>query len=111
VARLVVVTTPAQRVGFRLAGVAAEAAGSAEEAGRIVQRLLSARDTGVIAVHEPYLTALAPAVRARLEETVSPLVVALPVPRPGGGQSRRARLTDMLRRSVGYRVTFEGDEP
>jgi len=110
-ARLVVVTTRAQRDGFRLAGVAVEAAASAEEADRVLKRLLASRDTGVVAVHEPYLAALPPAVRARLDEMVSPLVVALPEARPGGGESRRARLTDMLRRSVGYRVTFEGEEP
>ncbi len=105
------VTTPDLAPGFRLAGVAVDVARSPEEAARLVAHHAAAPEGGIVAVHEPYLAAMEPALRRRLDDLVNPVVVGLPSGEAGGSPgARRARLTEMLRRAVGYRITFGGEE-
>ena len=104
--RLVVLTTPEGATGFRLAGVPAESAFSTSEGARRLLDLARTGD-GLLAVHESFLAALEPADRRRLEALAEPMVVALPAGTgAAGSKARRARLTEMLRRAVGYRISF-----
>ncbi len=108
--RLIVVTTPRAATGFRMAGAATEVAGSPEEADRVIRELLDGGETGVIAVDEELLAGVPPERRRWLEDLVNPVIVAIPAVTagaPAGG--RRARLAEMLRRAIGYRITF-GEE-
>jgi vacuolar-type H+-ATPase subunit F/Vma7 len=111
-ARLIVVTTPDLSPGYRLAGTATETVRSPAEAAGVVAELVASGEGGVIAVHEPFLARMDPRVRRRFEDSVDPVVVALP---EGGGArgigGRRARLTALLQHAVGYRLGFGGDEP
>lgn len=110
-ARLVVVTAPEQAAGFRLAGATTEVAGSVAEALAIIQELVEGGEGGVIAVHEPFLKEMDPRMRRRLEGLTNPVVVALPTGVAVEGENkRRARLTQALRRAVGFRITFPGEE-
>lgn len=111
-AKMVVVTLSELAPGFRLAGVRTRVAGDPVEAAECVEELLADADTGVIALHEPFIRGMSAELRQRLEAMVSPLVVPLPagdrVETPG---QRRARLTEMLQKAVGYRIAFRSDEP
>ena len=107
--RLLVLTTPELATGYRLAGVEARIAASPEDAEELLRELVA--EAGIVAVHEPFLEALDPGLRGRLESSTRPIVVALPAgeaPAVEGG--RRARLLRMLWQAVGYELTFEPGE-
>ena len=110
-ARLVVVTTPDMTPGFRLAGVTTLTASSAREASNLVRELVDSGEKGVIGVHAPFLANMDRDLRRRLEQMVNPVVIAMPAGRlatsPG---ERRAHIAAMLRRIVGYHITFSGSE-
>jgi vacuolar-type H+-ATPase subunit F/Vma7 len=97
--------------GFRLAGVETTTAGSGEEAAALVRRLLDEGIEGVVAVYEPYYDSFPAAIAERSRASLSPVVIALPAGlRQVSGESRRARLADLLTRAVGYQVTFGARE-
>lgn len=103
----IVVVPPELEAGFRLAGVATVTARTTEEAVASVERLAAERMEGVVAVYEPYLVDCPPAVSARFERSLTPVIVGLPAGlREPSGDIRRARIADMLTRAVGYQVTF-----
>jgi vacuolar-type H+-ATPase subunit F/Vma7 len=111
--RVLVVTTPDLAVGYRLAGAATIAVASPEEVEARLPALLQ-EESGVIAVHAPYLSRVSPALRRRLDATNRPLVVALPAgTSTGQADQRREQLLQMLRLAVGYEITFndEGTTP
>lgn len=110
--RLVVLTTDARAAGYRLAGVATHAARDAADAHCRLAELVVEGERGVVAVHEPWLRSLDSRERRRLEDSVAPLVVALPDDRQGAEDDRRARLLRVLAQAVGYEFTLgpEGDE-
>ena len=106
--RLIVLTTPSDAVGYRLAGVAVLDAADAGAATGILTHLLdSSEEHGIIAIHRPYLEAAGPALRARTDAGTTPLVVELPSAAEGDAGDRRARLRALLARAVGYEITFE----
>jgi vacuolar-type H+-ATPase subunit F/Vma7 len=110
-ARLVVVTSPALAAGFRLAGATTEVARSTEEATRIVRELVEGGEGGIIAIDEAFLGGMDAGTRERLEDLTDPVVVSLPagLAEPGA-ERRRARLAVSLRRAVGFRISFPGEE-
>ncbi len=108
--RLIVVTSEEQAPGFRLAGVAVEVARTSDAAARLVNGFLAEGQGGVIAVHEPLLAGLDPTTRQRFDDAVDPMVVSLPSGSQEPGEARRARLAAMLRRAIGYRITFGTEE-
>jgi vacuolar-type H+-ATPase subunit F/Vma7 len=97
--------------GFRLGGAIVHAPEDAEDAAATVRALIAEGERGVIGVYEPWLASFQPWERERLEESVSPVVVAVPTGLvAAGGAARRARLAELLRRAVGYSITFgEGE--
>lgn len=106
-ARVVVVTSPELAAGYRLAGAATRSVDDAREAGRVLRELGRSADVAVVAVHEPYLLAQDPATRRALEAQLYPVVVALPAGEPGGpGESRAERIAAMMRRAIGYHMSF-----
>ena len=108
--RLIVVTTAEQAPGFRLAGAATEIVETPAAAVRLINRLLASGEGGVVAVHEPLLEGIDAATRRRFEDAISPMVVALPSGAREPAEPRRARLSAMLHRAIGYRITFEAEE-
>lgn len=109
-ARLVIVTTPELTPGFRIAGVTTLTASSAREASSIVRGLVEEGEQGVIGVHAPFLSDMDRDLRRQLELMINPVVIALPsgelAGRPG---QRRAQISAMLRRIIGYHISFPGD--
>jgi vacuolar-type H+-ATPase subunit F/Vma7 len=109
--RLIVITTPEREPGYRLAGAATRALGSAREAESAIHDLLDAGAGDVIALHEPFFEELAPPLRRRIDALASPLVVALPAGAEADVEAeRRGRLLRMLWQAVGYEMTFDRRE-
>lgn len=93
-------------VGFRLAGVEAVVAGSAEQAERLVRECLAGGGCGsLILVKQSYLEAFSDVTRRRIEKTGVPLVVPIPLP---DTWTREAPAQDyvlnLIRRAIGYQM-------
>jgi vacuolar-type H+-ATPase subunit F/Vma7 len=111
--RLLVMTVDELATGYRLAGAETLAVADSTEAGaRLAELLDDGAERGVIAVHEPFYTQLDPALRRRAEQTLPPLVVALPAGEQSPGSAgRRERMLQMLWQAVGYEITFDAETP
>lgn len=106
-ARVTIVAPPELTAGFRLAGAATHAALDGNEAAGVVLELMTQGEQGVIGVYEPFYAGFEYGFRDRLEQSVIPVVIAVP---SGFGTeefpTRRARIAALLRRAVGYHITF-----
>jgi len=106
---ITVIVPPELADGYRLAGVHTEPAGTAAEAGDVLDRLTADTDRpGVVAVHPAYLRELGPRWQRPTARADGTMVIALPEGQaPGerahGGESLR----DLLARAVGYELTFD----
>lgn len=102
-----VIVPPELESGFLLAGVSTIRVESSQRAEAETIGLLDAGEEGVVAVYGPHLETFDPRVRNRAERSLAPVVVPLPA---GLGmvdeELRRARLSAMLGRAVGYHITF-----
>ena len=94
--------------GYRLAGVRAEQAETAAEAGAVLDRLLAedARPS-VIAVHPRFVPDLGSRRQRRIAGLEGVLMVTLPQGAGGEPASGAESLRDLLARAVGYEFTFE----
>ncbi len=106
------VIVPAElEAGYLLAGVRTIVADSTTAAEREVGRLLREGLEGVVALYEPFFTALGPQTQRDADTSLSPVIVPLP---SGLGEvrhgARQARLSELLSRAVGYHITFGGEE-
>ncbi|GAB4560414.1 MAG: hypothetical protein Kow0047_07010 [Anaerolineae bacterium] len=113
-ARVVIISNPEMAIGYRLAGVETVVARSASEAASAIRSLLSEPDVGVIAVDASYMARMDETLQREIESRISPIVVALPSAGMGGeAETRRAQIARLLRRSIGYQISFpgEGGEP
>ncbi len=105
---LAVVVPPELARGFQLAGVTTIVAAEAGEAEREMSRLMMDAQQGVVAVYEPFLNAFDHDVRTRAETSLTPVTVPLAAgPGEVDPHLRRARLSELLSRAVGYHITFE----
>lgn len=105
---LIVVVPPELETGFRLAGVETVNASRSEEASRVLTRILDDRGWALVAVYEPLLAGMSRAERERLESSLMPVVVPLPAGlEERDEESHQARISAMLRKAVGYHITFE----
>ena len=109
-ARLTMIAPPELAVGFSLAGTDVVAVESTTEAEEALGRIAADAEVGVVGVYAPFFDDMAPAVRLRWEDSVAPVVIAVPVGAVGaGGRDHRARLASLLQRAIGYRISF-GEE-
>jgi vacuolar-type H+-ATPase subunit F/Vma7 len=109
--RLLVVTRPGLVAGFLLAGVEAFVAEDAESAQDLIAGWLDDREEGLLAVDENLLEHMDPIFLKRLQAAshLPHLVI------PGDGMlgratSRRQRIAEMIRRAIGFHITFKGEE-
>lgn len=103
---LLVVVPPPVAAGFRLAGARTAVAADAAQAQTLVEAELAAGSRGVVAVSGRLWARIPPRVTAGWQEQTVPLVVALPDEAAEPAETRRARVRDLLARSVGYEITF-----
>jgi vacuolar-type H+-ATPase subunit F/Vma7 len=110
-AHVTIVSPPELAAGFRLAGAGVRSVTDGDQAEAAVRDLIAQGERGVIGVYEPFYVEFDLHLRERLEQSVVPVVIAV----PSGfgteeGVTRRARIAALLRRAVGYSITFGEDE-
>ena len=109
--RLIVVTTPDMATGFELAGVEAFAAQSPQEAETILRGLLESEEASLIAVRQDLLDSIDPRLRRQVETSYRPLVMLIPGGTPASpGEERRRYIAELIRRAVGFHITFGPQE-
>jgi vacuolar-type H+-ATPase subunit F/Vma7 len=110
--RLLVVTRAALVPGFRLAGVDAYGVEDVETAQELIRGWLKAEEVGLLAIDDGLLEHMDPSFIRLLEGSEKLPYLAI----PGGGAlgpevSRRRRITEMIRRAIGFHITFKGEDP
>lgn len=109
--RLLVITRPAFVSGFQLAGVDAFGAPDVEAAEEMIQEWLTQGERGLVAIDEGILERMDPHVVAQLDDAEQLPYLAIPGGEPLGREaSRQERLATMLRRAIGFHITFKGSE-
>jgi vacuolar-type H+-ATPase subunit F/Vma7 len=111
VSRLLILTRPNLVVGFHLAGVDAFAGEDVESAQELISGWLEDGEDGLLAIDEGLLAHMEPAFIKRLG--AAPHLPYLAI--PGTGEigpeiSRRHRIAEMIRRAIGFHITFKGAE-
>jgi vacuolar-type H+-ATPase subunit F/Vma7 len=111
VSRLLIVTRPALVPGFRLAGVDAFGAGDVETAQELIDGWLKADEVGLLAIDDGLLERMDPSFIKLLEASERLPYLAIPGGGPLGPEvSRSRRITEMIRRAIGFHITFKGED-
>lgn len=109
--RLLVITRPQLQPGYQLAGVQAYAAAGSDEAAELIGRFLDDGEVGLLAVEEELLAGLPPELRQRMNAAAALPYLALPGGEPAStAVSAQHFVSEMIRRTVGFQLTFGGDE-
>lgn len=108
--RLLIVARPTIVAGYHLAGVDAHAAEDAAAAQVLIERWLQEERAGLLAIDEGFLLQFDTAFRRRLETDQNLPHLALPTGEPLPAEtSPRARIAEMIRRAIGFHITFQGE--
>lgn len=108
---LLIVTRPALVPGYQLAGVEAFAARDAAEAQQLIAKWLDAGEAGLLAVDEAFLANFDSAFLQRLAAAEQLPHMALPGEQLAGAElSGRSRIARILRRAIGFHITFQGEQ-
>lgn len=99
-----IICRPVLIPGFALAGITAQAMGADEEPESLIAGFRTRGDVGVVLLEEAIYDALPEETRARLDRSATPVVVPFPGPAWIEAASAEARVVDLLRRAIGYRV-------
>jgi vacuolar-type H+-ATPase subunit F/Vma7 len=99
-----VVCRPALRDGFALAGVPCLPAGNAGEAAVLLAGIAEQSEVGVVLVEESLYDGISEELRRGFERHALPLVIPFPGPPEAEAPGAEARLLELLRRAIGYRV-------
>ena len=109
---LLVVTRPALVTGFRLAGVKAFGVEDVESAQELIDSWLDAGEAGLLAIDDGLLERMDPAFIKRLNAAEHLPHLAIPGGRALGREaSRRHRIAEIIRRAIGFQITFRGESP
>lgn len=109
--RLLVITQPALAPGFQLAGVETFAVNDSASAQRLIAGWLDQGEVGLLAIDEDLFDGFNASFRRRLEANDRLPAVALPNGLPVSDEaSRRSHIADLIRRAIGFHITFRGDK-
>lgn len=109
--RLVILTRSELVPGFQLAGVDVFAADDIEGAEDLIEHWLEAGEVGLLAIDDGILERLNPSLLLRMESTEQMPYIPIPGGRPLGPEAaRRHRIAEMIRRAIGFHITFKGEE-
>jgi vacuolar-type H+-ATPase subunit F/Vma7 len=109
--RLMVLTRPDLVPGFHLAGVDAYGAEDVETAQEMIESWQKAGEAGLLAIDDGLLAKMDPVFVKRMDAFEKILYVAIPAGGPLGPEaSRRYRIAEMIRRAIGFQITFKGEE-
>ena len=100
--KVLVVGHPEAVLGFSLAGVEGEAVATADEADRVLDEALAAKDIGIILVTQDVARLIQPRMdHLKLHSTV-PLVVE--IPSPAGVSPDEPSLSEVVLRAIGIKL-------
>lgn len=109
--RLLIVTRPTLVSGFRLAGVDAFAVADSVAAQQLIARWLAAGETGLLAIDEELLAGFDEPFRQKLAAAEHLPHLALPVGQQAGSkQIGRSRIAELLRKTIGFHMMFQGEQ-
>jgi vacuolar-type H+-ATPase subunit F/Vma7 len=109
--RLLIVTRPSLAPGFELAGVEAYGVEDVETAQELIDGWLNAGETGLLAIDDGLLAHMEPASINRLEAAEDMPFLAIPGGEALGPEaSREHRIAEMIRRAIGFHITFKGEK-
>jgi vacuolar-type H+-ATPase subunit F/Vma7 len=109
--QLFIVTRPSLVTGFHLAGVDAYGAEDIESAQELIDKWLNAGEVGLLAIDDGFLERMDAAFLHRLNEYEQLPYLAIPGGQPLGPEaSRRHRIAALIRRAIGFHITFKGDK-
>jgi V/A-type H+-transporting ATPase subunit F len=106
-----VIADPDSAVGFRLAGVEAAAAGSPQEAERLLKAWIEDGSSSLIIVAQRFLDAFSETTRRRIERLSVPIVIPLPLsPAWAREEPTQEYVLALIRRAIGFqmRITRHG---
>lgn len=97
--------------GFHLAGVNAFAVEDPARARALISAWLDAGEEGLVAIDDGLLAQIEPVFLERLQASNRLLLLAIPDGRPlRQGSSQRQRIAEMIRRAIGFHITFRREE-
>jgi vacuolar-type H+-ATPase subunit F/Vma7 len=109
--RLLILTRRSLAPGFQLAGVDAFGADDIETAEELVDDWLKSGEVGLLAIDDGLLKRMDPGLVQRLESSDHLPYLAIPGGDPLGPEaSRRYRIAEMIRRAIGFHITFKGEQ-
>ncbi len=109
--RLIIITRPTLVAGFRLAGVDAHGVEDVETAQELIASWLEAGEVGLLAIDDGLLAHIDPTLLKSMEDSEQLPFLAIPGGQPLGSESsRRHRIAEMIRRAIGFHITFKGEE-
>jgi vacuolar-type H+-ATPase subunit F/Vma7 len=107
--RLLIVTRPGLATGFHLAGVDAYAVEDVESAQELIGEWLEAEQVGLLAIDEGLVAQMEPAFVERLNTASQLPYLTIPGGEPLGPEaSRQHRIAEMIRRAIGFHISFKG---
>jgi len=109
--RLLVLTRANLLPGFQLAGVDAYGVEDIETAQELLDNWLKLGEAGLLAIDEGLLERIEPAILKRLDFSENLLYLAIPGGGPLGVEASRSHhIAEMIRRAIGFHITFKGEE-
>ncbi|MEW5960379.1 MAG: V-type ATP synthase subunit F [Chloroflexota bacterium] len=110
--RLMVITTPDLAPGFQLAGVDTFAVEDADQAQATLSQLLAGDEASLIIVRQGLLEAMDLHLQRQIRHSYRPVVIAIPGRVPVvPGRSRQRYISEIIRRAIGFRITFGPGAP
>lgn len=109
--QLFVLTRPSLVPGFQLAGVDAHGVEDVESAQELIENWITAGEAGLLAIDDGLLAHMDASFLKRIASSERLHYIAIPGGEPLGPEaSRRGRIAAMIRRAIGFHITFKGEE-
>jgi vacuolar-type H+-ATPase subunit F/Vma7 len=109
--QLFVLTRPALVPGFQLAGVEAHGVEDVESAQELIEKWMTAGEVGLLAIDDGLLAHIDAAFIKRLSSSELLPFIVIPGGQPLGPEaSQRYRIAALIRRAIGFHITFRGEE-
>ena len=110
--RLMVITTPDLAPGFELAGVETFAVADVNQAETVLRQLLNGDEASLIVVRQGLLEAMDAGLQRQIRYSYRPVVIAIPGSVPTSPSGRRQHyISELIRRAIGFRITFGPRQP
>jgi vacuolar-type H+-ATPase subunit F/Vma7 len=109
--QLMIITTPDLAPGFQLAGVETLVVKSPAQAEAALNQLLASNNASVVVICRSLLQGVSSPLKRQIEASYPPVVVDIPdgLPALFPQGTRRHQLNELIRRTIGFQMTFTSD--